>query len=85
MAHDGCAMVQGGCTLVYDGCGIVYYGSRPLLKLGPPGVVVVGGLRPVGGWVGGWLGGSVGFWAIWPKVPTPPKVVGVDCWGLGGG
>ena len=36
----------------------------------------------VGGWVRGlWVGGLVWFWAIWPKVPTPPPGGG---WGLGG-
>ena len=28
-------------------------------------------------WVRGlWVGGLLWFWAIWPKVPTPPQGVG---------
>ena len=52
--------------------------TRPLLKGGPTGL---GGGGGVGGWVRGlWVGGLVWFWAIWPKVPTPPQGGG---WGLG--
>ena len=41
---------------------------RPLLKVGPT-------LPPRGGWgvCGLWMGGLLWFWAIWPKVPTPPQ------------
>ena len=61
--------VLGDCPWGHQGTKGAHTTIRPLLKVGPtlpPG----GG----GGWVFGlWVGGLLWFWAIWPKVPTPPQ------------